>query len=106
MYEPIEKKCLNTSNENCRYPFYRDWERLPFRERLHLATLECNHLNTLYYLKDKNITVKIKIREDTENNYTDNKTILFDFHGKESFCINTVRHIGVLPLVYGVSFDD
>ena len=102
----IHPKCLNTSNENCRYPFYRDWNRLPFKERLQLATLECNHLNTLNYLKNRNITVTLLIREDTVNDYADNKTVGYDFKGKDLFYVDVIKNIGVLPVLYGISFDD
>jgi hypothetical protein len=106
MKKSIETECLKTSNENCRYPFYRDWNRLPFNERLHLATLECNHLNTLNYLKNRNITVNLIVREDTVNDYTDNKTIWYDFKGKDFFYVNVVKNIGILPIAYGTSFSD
>lgn len=94
-----------TSDPACCYPNYNNWEALPFSERLQLAGWERDYLNTLPRLHKKQITVKLVVKHNTD--YADDKKIIFDFHGVgEFFYISYVANMGVLPLVYGTSFDD
>ena len=94
---------LETSDSRCCYPYYDNWEALPFSERHQLASLECGYLNTLSLLRKKQIIVKLVVKRNTD--YADDKQIIFDFQGGgEFFYISYVANIGVLPLVYGTSF--
>lgn len=102
----MQTKYQKTSDPDCYSPHYHNYNRLPFSERHQLATLECAYLNTLPHLRKKQITVYLVVKHDTVNNYTEDKCIWYDFYGAgEFFRISYVSQVGVLPLVYGTSFE-
>tara|TARA_B100000795_G_C22717718_1_gene406164 strand:- start:23 stop:448 length:426 start_codon:yes stop_codon:yes gene_type:complete len=98
-----------TSITECHYPYYNNWENIPFTERLKLILFECEALNHILRVRGSEIIAVPHISDRRHQKYgvwSKKIAINIYFHGDPIPCITVVSGLGKIPVCYGTDTAD